>query len=64
MTPRAAVRDAHRELAIDTERFDQVAGAGALRVALQDGRNANDVVASWRAPLESLAASRRRYPRY
>ena len=60
----AAIRDTHRELTIDAERFDHLAGTDALRLALDDGRSADEIVASWRAPLETFADIRRHYLRY
>lgn len=59
-----AIRARHRELAFDAARFDRLAGSDALRLALERGGGADDIVASWDGPLAEFGRRRLRYVRY
>ena len=60
----AAIRDAHRELALEPAPFDRLAGTDALRLALEAGAPAEEITASWHGALDTFQRERARYVRY
>lgn len=59
-----AVHARHGDVLRISDRFDRLAGSGALRAALAHGESAERIVASWREPLERFLQERERYLLY
>ncbi len=58
-----AIKQVHRDsfAVTRTGGFDRLAGSDGLRLALEEGRSADGIIASWAEGLESFAGTREKY---
>lgn len=57
----AAIRDVHPDSFAFTGSFDRLAGSDEIRLAIEAGRPAAEIVTAWQGPLEEFGRLRERF---